>query len=97
MTRAGLALPLWLRLTRHDDAATSKTTVTGLYSMDGVAWTVLDAAEFSIPDPALAGIIFTSGSLTNYANALVTGFSVSTAPLALPAGAGSDGGSDGAP
>jgi hypothetical protein len=94
MTRAGLTLPIWLRLTRNDDPTSGKTVVTGFHSMDGTAWTALDSAEFSIPDPTLAGVIFTSGSVSSYANAVVTNLSITAGPPApSPDAGGRDGGS----
>jgi regulation of enolase protein 1 (concanavalin A-like superfamily) len=78
--KEGMKPPLWLRLVRNDDPATSKTTVTGLTSADGVTWTKLDAVEFAIPDPAMTGIIFTPGTLATFASAQVTDFSVAGGP-----------------
>jgi hypothetical protein len=94
MTREGLTPPLWLRLSRRDDPATSRTTVTGSYSSDGMAWTTLDTAEYAVPDPTMAGFIFTSGSAGRFATATLSGFSISTTPSApVPdAGTGADGG-----
>jgi hypothetical protein len=101
MTREGLALPLWLRLSRLDDPATSRTTVTGAYSTDGTAWTTLDSAQFAVPDPTMAGFIFTSGTLGRFASASLSGFSLnSAAPSPGPdagAGGGADAGDAGAP
>ncbi len=88
--RGAVALPVWLRLQRTDDPVTGKTLVTGLYSGDGEAWTTLDTAEFSIPDPTMMGLIFTSGTLTSYATAQLSHFSVSTTPPPVPDGGAPD-------
>ncbi len=89
MTRTGVVLPVWLRLTRSDDPLSGRTTVSGLYSMDGSTWTTLDAVPFSIPDPTMAGVVFTSGTSARYASARATGFAISTAAMpAVPPDAG---------
>jgi regulation of enolase protein 1 (concanavalin A-like superfamily) len=98
MTREGMVLPLWLRLSRRDDPATSRTTVTGAYSTDGMAWTTLDTAEYAVPDPSMAGVIFTSGSVSRFAGATLSGFSLTSVPPSGPdAGAGGDAGAAGVP
>jgi hypothetical protein len=88
MTRTGIALPVWLRLSRTDDPLTSRSVVTGFYSPDGVAWTVLDAAEFAIPEPIMMGAVYTSGGLTSFGTVRVSQFSVSTVPPPPPPDAG---------
>jgi hypothetical protein len=96
--RMGVALPIWLRLQRTDDPVSSKTVVTGLYSQDGLTWSALDAAEFSVPEPTMMGVVFTSGNLSSYASAQVSQFSVSTVPpppvpdAGVPDAGGSEGG-----
>ena len=63
----GITPPVWLRLSRADGGPGEKSRVTASYSSDGVAFTMLDSAEFAFADPALGGIVFTSGSDTRVA------------------------------
>jgi hypothetical protein len=101
MMKDGLRPPVWLRLARYDDPVTARTTVTGSYSTDGVNFIRLDGADFAIPDPAMAGVIFTPGSSSNYGSAQLSGWSVTPtqappapgpAPDARPADASGQGG-----
>jgi hypothetical protein len=79
--KAGLRPPVWLRLQRYDDPSSGRTTVTGLYSTDGVSWIRLDGADFATPDPIMTGVLFSSGSTSTYANLQLSGLSVTaTAP-----------------
>jgi hypothetical protein len=83
-TKDGLRPPLWLRLARVDDPLTARTTVSGYYSSDGATWTRLDGVAFATPDPILAGVLFSSGAVTSYASAQLSGFSVGNMPPVDP-------------
>jgi hypothetical protein len=78
--KEGLALPLWLRLVRDDDPVSNRTSITGLYSSDGMAWTRLDGVELPIADPAMTGFLFTSGTLATYTSARLTDVTVTSGP-----------------
>jgi regulation of enolase protein 1 (concanavalin A-like superfamily) len=91
-TRDGLRPPLWLRLARVDDPATSRTTVTGYFSADGNTWTRLDGAYFATPDPILAGVLFSSGAVASYSTAQLSNFAFSTMPPVDPIPPGTDAG-----
>jgi regulation of enolase protein 1 (concanavalin A-like superfamily) len=91
----GLRPPVWLRLARVDDPATSRTTVTGYYSLDGNAWTRLDGAYFATPDPILAGVLFSSGAVTSYSTTQLSSFALNTMPPVDPVPPGTDAGTTG--
>jgi regulation of enolase protein 1 (concanavalin A-like superfamily) len=76
MSKAGVTLPVWLRLARRDDLGAGTTTITGWYSSDGQAWTRLDAFSFAAPDPIMTGVIYSSGSTGSYGTAQLSGFAV---------------------
>jgi regulation of enolase protein 1 (concanavalin A-like superfamily) len=98
-SRDGLPPPLWLRLARYEDPTTFRPIVAGFYSADGVAWTQLDAVEYAVADPTLAGVLLTSGAPETYASARLSGLSIAPttgAPPPIPdAGAGDAAATDG--
>jgi hypothetical protein len=89
-------LPLWLRLARYDDPQALRTRVLGSYSLDGVTFVPLDTVELALADPALGGLLFTSGDSRIHAAARLGGFSITAGatPIAAPA---ADGGVDARP
>jgi hypothetical protein len=90
----GVKLPLWLRLSRYDDAGAFRTRIQGAYSLDGTTFTVLDTVELPLADPLLLGVHFTAGDSRIHASARLTGFAVSatTAPISPVLPAPADGG-----
>jgi hypothetical protein len=92
---SGITPPCWLRLARYDDPQALRTRVMGSYSLDGVTFVPLDTVEMPLADPALGGLLFTSGDQRIHANARLSGFSIvpTSTPIAAPAAdAGGDAG-----
>jgi hypothetical protein len=78
--RAMVRPPVWLRLARWDDPATFRTRVSASTSTDGVTWTPLDAADFALADPSVAGVIFSSGDARTHDTVRLSGLSLVATP-----------------
>ena len=90
--RAMVRPPVWLRLVRWDDPANFRTRVTALTSADGVTWTALDAADFALADPSVAGVIFSSGDSRTHDTVRLSGLTLTATTMAPPAGPPPDAG-----
>lgn len=65
---ATLRPPLWLKIEKVDQAI-GASQLTGSYSMDGVMWTPLDTATFSLSEPSMLGVFVAASSPSALATA----------------------------
>jgi regulation of enolase protein 1 (concanavalin A-like superfamily) len=91
---AEVKAPVWLRLTRTQlPGEPAHSRISGAYSVDGVQWTTVGTAVFSLPEPFLIGAYASSSGGSTPASTTLTEVSLTRPPPAPTPDAGaSEGG-----